>query len=69
MARQLGRVVDAHGKRRGLRVRPRLHNADDFQLLAGVYEPLHVLLVASFVHPDLVLLIVGVEVGSGHHLQ
>ena len=69
MARQLGRVVDAHGKRRGLRVRPRLHDADDFQLLAGVHEPLHVLLVAGFVDPDLVLLVIGVEVGGGHHLQ
>ena len=69
MARQLGRVVDAHGKRRGLRVRPRLHDADDFQLLAGVHEPLHVLLVAGFVDPNLVLLVVGVEVGGGHHLQ
>ena len=69
MARQLGRVVDAHRKRRGLRVRSRLHNADDLQLLAGVHEPLHVLLVAGFVDPDLVLLVIGVEVGGGHHLQ
>ena len=69
MAGQLGRVVDANGQRRGLRVGPGLHDAHDLQILAGIHKGAHVVLVVGLIHPHRILLIVGVTIGGGHHLE